>query len=544
MSAEKSTDWLIDLLYEDEVECEEPLEDLSNQDSSEELERPLEFLSAQQEAELTEHRQWLGTVRQSLILAQPSEATHDAIMKAAREQLITHAEREAQAVRKPQPARHSPEGTLWARARFGTMAQIASLATVLVVGIFFLGRFQDKMPTMSESAPAASTVALNDAEQAPAPEPTAAQPPADLVATGSEAPAEPAQEELAQAPQDSLDFPTRDPNEVAQQADEKLNDSLAINAPLEEKRDYRREPSPQIEEDAQNVRGAVSAQAQDDKLAENAERAARREGAERKSAPSKELPRAQGALDSFKSKDKADNDNGFAFSGRAAEAQNPTKLEVNDTAPSRTLTREPRAEPTPVLDSVAKPSSADQPTNNFLSPEAPVAKSGASAGDRSANEDRAPALANRQPRPQSSAPKTSKKTAPAKPSMAPLSAPLDESEAEAEIATDTKAQTKLATPSLSITEQAFRADRFKDAASEADRFLKTGRGTPDERARALEIKAQAYERLGRGDDAYRVYEQLEREYPGYFKKKAIDRPKKRSKKKDAAKSNIDMMESY
>lgn len=536
MSAEKSTDWLIDLLYQDEVEYEEPLEeDLSSQDSSEELERPLELLSAQQEAELSEHRQWLGTVRQSLILAQPSEATHDAIMKAAREQLITHAEREAQAVRKPQPVRHSPEGTLWARARFGTMAQIASLATVLVVGIFFLGRFQDKMPTMSESAPAAATVALNDAEQAApaaAPEPTAAQLPAEPVATGSEAPA---QEGLAQAPEDSLDFPTRDPAKVAQQVDEKPNDSLAINRPLEEKRDYRRSPSPQIEADAQRVRGAGGAQALEDTLAKNAERSARSSGPEKKSAPLKEL-------DAFKSKDKADNDDGFAFSGKTEEqAQKPTKLEINDTAPARTLTRESAAEPAQDLDSAPMPSSADQPTNKFLSPEAPMAKS-ASAGDSGERQDRA--IANMQPRPQSSAPKTSKRAALAKPSMAPASAPRDEEVAEAEAVMDNKAQTKPATPSLSITEQAFRADRFKDAASEADRFLKTGRGTPDERARALEIKAQAYERLGRGDDAYRVYEQLEREYPGYFKKKAIDRPKKRSKKKDAAKSNIDMMESY
>lgn len=543
MSAEKSTDWLIDLLYEDEVEHEEPLEDLSSQDSSEELERPLALLSAEQEAELAEHRRWLESVRQSMQLAQPSAATHDAIMEAARGHLIKHAEREAQAVRKPQPVRHSPEGTLWARARFGTMAQIASLATVLVVGIFFLGRFQDKMPAMSESAPApmATTIALNDAPQAAAPEAQQQPAPEPVIAAASE--------EQAQAPEDSLDFPSRDPNEVAQLADREAQNSLAMNEPLEKERKSRRD---QLEDDAARAR-AGGVEAPGDALAKTAE-LAKPEPASKRSATTKGLSlgevSTQGALDTS-SKDKADD--GFAFSGRSADApapvQEPTKLAVNDTAPSKTITREAPATPARDLDEALGPRSADQPTNKFLSPESPTTNSTSSSANVDSSKQEERAIANAQPRPSSaSAPRMAKKQAPAKPSVAPSAAPREEAAAEAEMVEDNKAEAKPdakpATPSISLTEQAFRADRFKDAASEADRFLKTGRGTPDERARALEIKAQSYERLGRGDDAYRVYEQLEREYPGYFKKKAIDRPRRRSKKKDAAKSKIDLMESY
>lgn len=543
MSAEKSTDWLIDLLYEDEVEHEEPLEeDLSSQDSSEELERPLKLLRPEQEAELAEHRRWLATVRQSMSMAQPSAATHDAIMEAARAQLITHAEREAQAVRKPQPTRHSPEGTLWARARFGTMAQIASLATVLVVGIFFLGRFQDKMPAMSESAPAptATTIALNDAPEAAAPQAQPEPAPEPVIAAATE--------EQAQAPEESLDFPSRDPNEVAHRADQQLKDSLALNEPLEKESKSRRE---QVMEEAERAK-VGGEEAPGDAIAKTAEVDASATRSKRSTTAkglSLDGASVQGAFES--NKDKADDS--FAFSGRAAEeqapAQEPTRLAINDTAPAKTIKREAPATPTQDLDESFGPAAADQPNSKFLSPESPMANSTSGASTGVKQQERA--VANVQPRPSSSAaPSLAKKQAPAKPapSAAPSAAPRDEAAAEAEMVEDAKAKTKAdakpATPSISITEQAFRADRFKDAAAEADRFLKTGRGTPDERARALEIKAQSYERLGRGDDAYRVYEQLEREYPGYFKKKAIDRPRKRSKKKDAAKSKIDLMDSY
>lgn len=522
MSAEKSTDWLIDLLYEDELE-------LDDEPTS------LDQLEPAQAAELEATRQWLGQARAAMLLAEPKASTREAILAAAQEQLRTQAETEAQAQRMPQPARQPSQSNLWARARFSTVAQITSLATVLVVGVFLLGRFQDQMPAATRSDAAAPTVAL-------APAPSAAAPMEELAAA---APTEADDQALALAPAKPItgaaapaDFPEVDPQQLAQ-----TREGISNSGPL-----ALADEKPKLDkEDPVAAWDTLPAKSSKAKSAEQRQEPPDELAANKDSAPG--LPE----LSKSERRERAQDSDGFGFAGDTKEALKPqaanqkTVLSYNDTAPVQQDKAEAAMEPSP----------APAPSR-FMSPESPSKKGNARVDDlqpeyKNAVEDSTSSGAARPTATQPQAmPKAEADAAPAAADDAGEREAVESAKvaraASKKTATTSSTSSmptaKPATPSVTIAEQALRAERFNDAATEADRFLKTGRGTPDERARALEIKAQAYERLGRGDDAYRVYEQLERDYPAYFKKKALDRPQKRPRKKDSSKSKIDLMESF
>ena len=549
MSAEKSPDWLIDLLYDEALEEDEDHLPTPQEDS----------LTPEQSAELTAHQDLLRALRDATPMFSPQASTRAAILEAAHAQIAKQAEQQAQAVRKPQVARPLQD-SMWGRTRTQTVAQIAGLATVLVVGVFMLGRLQDTLPSATRSA---SPSAEHAAMIAPAPAPT-----------------------LAAAPQ-SADFPERSPLEVAAgDAANKGQDTLALREPAKlpdlADRVEGGAPSPPAEEAApadpepaaklprqeatQALQAASAASGRISGLASSGSvsKEASKEALDDLLADSTPAPIAA-KPDADAASDKRADEDGLGFAGENArlQPQEPklsarTTLETKDLDTRRTLERAPGPPPVaqaPRDEAYAEEAAPDieerladkKSSSSFMSPEAPgraaPAKPSVSAPQAPAS---SMAKASPKPMPAEAAPAEAAPAAPARRG----GVQVNETEAEAQVAVKAEARTedaarqRAATPSLPALEQALRAERFAEAAREADRFLKTGRGSADERARALEIKAQSYERLGRGDDAYRVYEQLEREYPAYVKKRAVERPSRSLKKKDAAKSEMDAMESY
>ena len=109
--------------------------------------------------------------------------------------------------------------------------------------------------------------------------------------------------------------------------------------------------------------------------------------------------------------------------------------------------------------------------------------------------------------------------------------PVEQSEKKAE------AEAKKPAPNNTTIADVERARRSEDARGtleKADAFLDRGIGTQQEKARALELKADALKELGRKSEADAVYRELERDYPQYYKKENVKEKKKRSKRKAAS----------
>ena len=87
---------------------------------------------------------------------------------------------------------------------------------------------------------------------------------------------------------------------------------------------------------------------------------------------------------------------------------------------------------------------------------------------------------------------------------------------------------------LADVERAQRSEDARQTLDKANAYLERGIGSQQERARALELKADALKELGRKSEADAVYRQLERDYPQYYKKENVQEKKKRSKKKSAS----------
>lgn len=109
--------------------------------------------------------------------------------------------------------------------------------------------------------------------------------------------------------------------------------------------------------------------------------------------------------------------------------------------------------------------------------------------------------------------------------------PVEQSEKKAE------AEARKPAPNNTTIADVERARRSEDARGtleKADAFLDRGIGTQQEKARALELKADALKELGRKSEADAVYRELERDYPQYYKKENVKEKKKRSKRKAAS----------
>ena len=74
---------------------------------------------------------------------------------------------------------------------------------------------------------------------------------------------------------------------------------------------------------------------------------------------------------------------------------------------------------------------------------------------------------------------------------------------------------------LQDAESAWKSENYPRTLERADQYIASGRGTATERARALELKAQALRALGRGTEATAVLKTLQEDYPSYYKKENV-----------------------
>ncbi len=463
MSAEKSPDWLIDLLYADEeyeFDSEGP-PDEADLDEAESFE--LEGL-----------RDLLGQVRASHVDVAPPEGLSASILAAAREAsaeaTAEAAHPEARRAAPGRPAATPGEGSLWGRARANTFAQIGAVAAILLVGAFMVNRIHSTSnePMMADAMEVAAADDLVREQPQSAVVADSDAPNTDGLALKEDAkPAAPAADQ-AKAAVETLE------GELAKPAEDPL-DELAVGKALEARRE--------------KGRLATKLNRDYDVLS--------------KKAPAKkaEPPSKKDAYLAVSDKD-LDTMMDDALENTPGDAE-PEPVALNTpTAPARSSSSgfgtEARYEPAP---SAKRPPS---PT--------PAEEAGADEVDEAV--ERAAAQRN--------VVRTS--AADAADSVASGSA----KEATA------KQPAKPAAPSIAEVERMARAERHRDTVAAADRYLKTGLGTNKDRIRVLELKAEALTAQGKGDEAVRIYDQIEKLDPSHsYKQPAVKRSKRKKAKKKA-----------
>jgi hypothetical protein len=210
MSAEKTPEWLVDLLYAGEEEDEAGAS-------------PPEFdLSDEERASVERTRALLAEARGQLSLAAPGDAVRSAILEQARAAAaagvaqVAAAEPSASAPGRRGPSTREPGKTLWSRSRTSSVAQIVAVALALVASAALLSSLQNK-----QHAPTAAFDPVAEiAQRSPAPAdqlaaaPTTADAPVGKLALNQEAPAAPA----APAPDPELLSPPAEELEKAPRA--------------------------------------------------------------------------------------------------------------------------------------------------------------------------------------------------------------------------------------------------------------------------------------------------------------------------------------
>jgi hypothetical protein len=481
MSAEKSPDWLIDLLYADEeheFDSEGP-PDEAGLDEAESLE--LEGL-----------RDLLGQVRASRVDVAPPEGLSASILAAARE---VSAEASAEAAR-PEARRAAPgrpaaspgEGSLWGRARANTFAQIGAVAAVLLVGAFMVNRIHG---TSSEAEMGAGMEVAAKADDLVREQPAAAAvagadaPAADGLALKEEAAGAAESGDQAQAAVEAIEGNL----DRARNEDPAELDELAVGKALDEARERaRREEAGLLSTKRSRDYEALS----DKKTAAKAD-----------PAPPKK--------DSYIALSEKDLDGIVSgeLENTPGDAPNEPVALNAPSAPSRSSSSgfgtEARYESTP---SAARPPSPEPAEESEAKP------------TKLADEVVESAMAQRNAARTSSA-----------------QAADDIAARENQDATD-----KQPAPSLGEVERMARAERHRDTIAAADRYLKSGMGANADRARALELKAEALAAQGKGDEAQRVYDEIEKKYPTHFKRPAQKRQKRKAVRKKAKSLDVDFDE--
>ena len=465
MSAEKSPDWLIDLLYADEEY------EFDSEGSPDEAD-----LDEAESLELEGLRDLLGQVRASHVDVAPPEGLSASILAAARE---VSAEASAEAAR-PEARRVAPgraaaapgEGSLWGRARANTFAQIGAVAAILLVGAFMVNRIQGTSNEPSMGADMTMAAKADDLVRE--------QPQSPPAVAGADAP---------------------------------NADGLAL-----------------VEEAKEAVPAADQAQAAVEAIEGDLSKAGEAE-------PLDEL--AVG-----KALERSRREEGLLSKKRARDYD-----VLSNKKPSR-----PKADPAPQkkdsyialsekeLDTIVDDSIDDMPGEATPEPVALNAprSSASSSSTGFGTEARYEAAPKTAPSPEpSDEAATGKLVAEAVESASQTrnAARTGSASVADDVAATREAQAKDAdkrpTPSIAEVERMARAERHRDTIAEADRYLKSGMGTNKDRARALELKAEALVAQGKGDEAGRVYDQIEKSYPSYYKQPATKRTKRKAAKKKA-----------
>lgn len=103
---------------------------------------------------------------------------------------------------------------------------------------------------------------------------------------------------------------------------------------------------------------------------------------------------------------------------------------------------------------------------------------------------------------------------------------------------------------LADAERAYKKNDYEQTLTDSDAYLDRGIGTNTQRARAMELKAQALNKLGRSGEAQAIYEDIREQYPDYYRKENIRQKKKSRKAAPKKKMEVDfsgeddLMQSY
>jgi len=482
MAADESTDWLIDLLYEEYEDDEAPDAD---------------GLTPEQAAELDEFRSFMGDVRASLPDAEPGTHVRASLLEAASAQVesmgVAAAEEASSAARRPARVGPAPRDTIWSRARFSTIAQISGVAIVLIVGAFSLSQLQ-----VSAGREPASEIAMADGVR---PDDFPNQQPAAKEAATEE----PAPEAADEAKTIALGDLNTERERQQQGWDE---GSRGYVEELENSYDQRRGVTKKRKAKSFDKKSIAGAPADSSLLFED-EKSGGRSTSNSFAMPSKvksttKLDRSRPSA--LSERDLADDD--YAASGTKSDdlfaAKDRTASNRDVDAPMDPAPR-PKSEPAP-----STASTPPAPTLDGLTKSASTTRAGA----RKEAEEKAEAAAVEQ-----------------------------EVAAGAEQVAE-EAKKPAATPSYAAVMRAKNTGDSDKTIEEGERFIESGLGTNSQRAEVLKELMDAHQREGNTAKSNQYEARLRKEHPGYYNQKKIGKKRRSKKKMSAPKNTFDSIESY
>lgn len=564
MSAEKPTEWLVDLLYEQD----EPTTDEtggSDQWSGE--------LDDAQRAELDATFAMLGEVRAAMPMEEPRASVRASILEAAHKQAEAQVAASAASRggrRAPGSPRSSTESLWGGQTLYRAMSFAAVLCVLIGAGVIAQRMTQPTVESRfaaandsvtnevnfggSDEAPAHQQLAALEKEKAPAPEP----------------------EEVALAEEEN-DFPEIAQNkELAKEEDPAADKTLAMQDDFKPgkkadrfdnedgvwDRSSRRKTTskpvakaPKKELDSSSLKSLLGS---DDSDYSN--KRAKKRSVATKSSSSKSYRGSAGTdLDALaddrgydKNAQATKQDSLFGGAERIATEEEQRRPSVSGPSDALGNMARPSEEPAPTANRPA--STADRSAPRANKKELAMAEDAGVEGEAAESTSRRKIFnrrerdskdgglfRNRREEKSKADPATSGGDAysgsasaatPAKPAPSTVTTTESKDESKQQKAAEKKPAPNNTT--LADVERAQRSEDARQTLDKADAYLERGIGSQQERARALELKADALKELGRKSEADAVYRQLERDYPQYYKKENVQEKKKRSKKKSAS----------
>ena len=520
MAAEdRSHQWLLDALYPDERD-DQPTPPLAEESASDKAsgERPLSR-SAQQE--IADYQAMLGEVRQGLVTFQPREEIRETIRSAARKEAeaIVSQMASEQSPRRAARARHATgelteKSSFWSRARSqGAIQLIAVLAVCIGAGLLVRTMSHGDATLQSKFSPTSS---VEQNAVAPA-EPSFAMAPEEEVAEEAESAR---QDNLASKERSNNDFDDYNYDTRSQEASDKEDLKLAL-------KQEAREPSTRTTRARRKARPTPS------------KKTSSSSSSWQKDAPSRSTGKS---MNDSVTKERGDDVNGVE------EDRYESKPSMDTQKP----------QPKGSIDSIFGGQEDVVQQEAMEKEQAPIVsgKRDALGNAMDSNFDNGPSQAPAEPamaEGRASAPveqpakKAESKTRIAENSPTPSSTSVGGAP-QLEAGGDAEAQSAGAanTTTLDDAERSYKRNDYEQTIEDADGYLARGIGSNKERARAMELKAEALTALGRGAEARGIYEAIRETYPDYYKKENIQLKKKRkaAPKRESSQSADELLESY
>lgn len=530
MAAEdRSHPWLIDALYPEERD-EQPTSPPSTEDATEQGSGELSR-SAQQE--VAQYRAMLGEVRQGLVTFQPREELRETIREAARkeaEAIVSKMAAEQGPRRASRPRHATGDATdstsFWSRARSqGAIQLIAVLAVCLGAGLLVRAISGQGGPSMEAKF---SPAAIEAQEEFAASEKQSTQ--------------KPSPEELA-APEERR---TREPSFA-------LNDEAEARPADDPRRRNRRGTTADFDEfDYEKRREQDEARQELALKQEMAPTKLSRLSKKNVATKSKNSSWAEKSAPAPLESQVADKNAEASNTGRGGSLDD-TGADT-DASPARAASKTDRKDVAVKgsFDSIFG-GQEDVVQQEAMEEEArPPIISGKRSAMGNALEGDGSSYG---PAPSQASPEAQSAPAPAKPTSATTNKESKKSD-DPEVGTSRNAPStsqhsepeprEVTSATLDDAESSYKRNDYRQTIEDADNYLARDIGTNRERARAMELKAQALTALGRGTEARSIYEAIRETYPDYYKKENLQMKKKRkaAPRRESTQSADEVLQSF